>query len=46
MLWEWQRSKQELLSLVEKDDKSKALKRKRLRAAAFEEFSALPAGLV
>lgn len=39
-------AKKELLSLVEKNDKSKALKRKRLRAAAFEEFSSLPAGLV
>lgn len=45
-LWDWQWSKEELLSLVEKNDKSKALKHKRLRAAAFEEFSALPAGLV
>lgn len=46
MLWDWQWSKQELLSSVEKNDKSEVLKHKSLRASAFEEFSALPAGLV
>lgn len=39
-------SKQELLSLVGRNYKRKALKHKRLRAAAFDEFSALPGLLV
>lgn len=42
MVWSWQQSKKVFLSLVEKNDKNKMLRHKRLRAISFDQFSALP----